>query len=72
MGLPGDPDLWGGGMDDSYGGGRWVPAVYRWFFRNPSRTIPQQPNVVVSSGDGKVIAIEEEFEPRYLKEKASG
>ena len=39
-----------------------------WFFRNPSRTIPQQPNVVVSSGDGKVIAIEEEFEPRYLKE----
>ena len=30
-----------------------------WFFRNPSRTIPQQPNVVVSSGDGKVIAIEE-------------
>lgn len=41
-----------------------------WFFRNPSRTIPQQPNVVVSSGDGKVIAIAEEFEPRYLKEKA--
>ncbi|HMV58342.1 MAG TPA: phosphatidylserine decarboxylase, partial [Nitrospira sp.] len=41
-----------------------------WFFRNPSRTIPQQPNVVVSSGDGKVIAIEEEFEPRYLKEKS--
>lgn len=41
-----------------------------WFFRNPSRTIPQQPNVVVSPGDGKVIAIEEEFEPRYLKEKS--
>ena len=41
-----------------------------WFFRNPSRTIPQQPNVVVSSGDGKVIAIAEEFEPRYLKEKS--
>lgn len=40
-----------------------------WFFRNPSRTVPQQPNVVVSPGDGKVIAIEEEFEPRYLKEK---
>lgn len=41
-----------------------------WFFRNPSRTVPQQPNVVVSPGDGKVIAIEEEFEPRYLKEKS--
>ena len=41
-----------------------------WFFRNPSRTIPQDPHAVVSSGDGKVIAIEEEFEPRYLKEKS--
>jgi len=41
-----------------------------WFFRNPSRVIPQQPNVVVASGDGKVIAVEEEFEPRYLKEKS--
>ncbi|MGZ9190008.1 MAG: phosphatidylserine decarboxylase, partial [Nitrospira sp.] len=35
-----------------------------WFFRNPSRTIPREPNAVVSPGDGKVIAIEEEFEPR--------
>lgn len=26
--------------------------------------------MVVSPGDGKVIAIEEEFEPRYLKEKS--
>ena len=41
-----------------------------WFFRNPSRIIPQDPNAVVSPGDGKVIAIEEEFEPRYLKEKS--
>jgi phosphatidylserine decarboxylase len=41
-----------------------------WFFRNPGRVIPQDSNVVVSSGDGKVIAIEEEFEPRYLKEKS--
>ncbi len=41
-----------------------------WFFRNPRRVIPQEPNVVVASGDGKVIAIEEEFEPRYLKEKS--
>jgi phosphatidylserine decarboxylase len=41
-----------------------------WFFRNPSRTVPQELNMVVASGDGKVIAIEEEFEPRYLKEKS--
>ena len=41
-----------------------------WFFRNPARVIPQGPNLIVAPGDGKVIAIEEEFEPRYLKERA--
>ncbi|HBH78409.1 MAG TPA: phosphatidylserine decarboxylase family protein, partial [Nitrospira sp.] len=38
-----------------------------WFFRNPARVIPQGSNLIVAPGDGKVIAIEEEFEPRYLK-----
>ena len=41
-----------------FGAAGWIiPAVIAggftlftvWFFRNPSRTIPQQPNVVVSS-----------------------
>jgi phosphatidylserine decarboxylase len=41
-----------------------------WFFRNPSRTIPREAGAIVSPGDGKVIAIEEEFEPRYLKDKS--
>ncbi len=38
-----------------------------WFFRNPARDIPSGEGLIVSPGDGKVIAIEHEFESRYLK-----
>lgn len=57
----------------------WVPvaiamgiatAFVAWFFRNPPRIVPQGPGLIVSPGDGKVLAVEEEFEPRYLKERA--
>jgi phosphatidylserine decarboxylase len=39
-----------------------------WFFRNPARTIPQGKNLIVSPGDGTVVAVEQEFEHRFLKE----
>lgn len=40
-----------------------------WFFRNPERIAPAEPNAVISPADGKIIVAEEINEDRYLKEK---
>ncbi|WP_292942392.1 phosphatidylserine decarboxylase family protein [Olleya sp. UBA1516] len=39
------------------------------FFRNPKRLTVLNDNTVVSPVDGKVVVIEEVFEPEYFKEK---
>src|SRR5213594_3002804 len=46
-----------------------VALFTAWFFRNPRRLVPNGAQVVVAPGDGRVMAIEEEYEPRFLKEQ---
>ncbi|TAJ22654.1 MAG: phosphatidylserine decarboxylase family protein [Nitrospirae bacterium] len=48
-----------------------VALFTAWFFRNPRRIVPLLPGAVVSPGDGRIIAIAEEFEPRFLKEPST-
>jgi len=40
-----------------------------WFFRIPNRTFTQGGNLITAPADGKVVVIEETFEPEYFKEK---
>ncbi|MGD9851855.1 MAG: phosphatidylserine decarboxylase family protein [Nitrospirales bacterium] len=47
-----------------------VTVFVGWFFRNPARTIPFGNTWVVSPGDGTVVAVESEFEHRFLKAQA--
>jgi phosphatidylserine decarboxylase len=37
-----------------------------WFFRNPERIPPREPNLVIAPADGKVIFVGEVDEERYL------
>ena len=42
-----------------------------WFFRDPKRDTPQDPNLIISSADGKVCMIDEAYPPKEtpLKEE---
>ncbi len=45
-----------------------LAAYTAWFFRKPHRVVPLGEDLIVYPGDGKVIAVDNEFEPRFLKE----
>lgn len=40
-----------------------------WFFRIPNREFTKGDDVVVAPADGKVVVIEETYEPEYFKDK---
>ena len=46
-----------------------VALFTAWFFRNPKRSSPKSDRAVVAPGDGKIVEICEESEPRFLKDK---
>lgn len=60
--------LWGWGKTSMAFGA--VACLTGWFFRNPPRTIPRGDDLILAAGDGKVIAVQEEFEPMYLKDQS--
>jgi phosphatidylserine decarboxylase len=43
-----------------------VLSMILYFFRNPRRTIVDEPGVVIGPGDGKIVAITSMHEDRYL------
>ncbi|MFT4659819.1 MAG: phosphatidylserine decarboxylase [Patiriisocius sp.] len=48
-----------------------VLILFFQFFRVPSRAIIALPNAIISPADGKVVVIEEVYEPEFLKEKCT-
>ncbi len=40
------------------------------FFRNPQPRVPELPGVAVSPAHGKVVAVEQVFEPHFLRQEA--
>lgn len=46
-------------------------AFTLYFFRDPDRVTPNDPNHIISPADGKVILIQRVFEPQYLNEEVT-
>jgi len=41
-----------------------------YFFRDPDRTVPVDPEVFIAPADGTIIVIDDVFEPEYMKKNA--
>lgn len=41
-------------------------GFFAYFFRDPERTVPQEPEAIVSPADGKVVAVDEVQEDKFL------
>lgn len=54
-----------------FGLAAFTTAFTLYFFRDPDRVTPTDPNLIISPADGKVILIQRVFEPQYLKEEVT-
>jgi len=46
----------------------WLFVIFSiYFFRDPARQIPDGKHTIVSPGDGKIISIEDVFEPEFFQ-----
>ena len=54
--------FWAGGF---FGG---LLLFVTWFFRDPERVIPEDPNAIVSPGDGRIVEIVPEQDPLLEKD----
>ncbi|MDD2902275.1 MAG: phosphatidylserine decarboxylase family protein [Syntrophales bacterium] len=41
-------------------------GFFAYFFRDPERAVPQEPDVIVAPADGKVVAVDEVQEDKFL------
>ncbi len=67
-----DSLLWSqSGIVTALAGTGWFLTLFTaFFFRDPERTIPDEPGAIVSPADGRIIEISEVDETEFLQEKA--
>ncbi|MBN2013046.1 phosphatidylserine decarboxylase family protein [candidate division KSB1 bacterium] len=50
----------------------WILFLFTiYFFRDPQRSIPENPDAIISAADGTVTAIEEIYEPAFFDKKVT-